>query len=227
IKNPLGGIKGAAQLLQRELKETEPLAKHTEVIIKEANRVNDLIRRLLDLAKPRTAKAEEVNVNRLLNEILMLQQQTSEGRRVHIASEFDPSLPTVTGDEEQLTSVFLNIVRNALEASPFHGRVLVRTRVVTDYVLVGERGVRRKVIRVDVEDDGPGVPPEEVEKLFTPFYTTKHGGTGLGLAISHQIVLDHRGRIEFHRLPMRGARVQIYLPSAPSRRNGEPKEPDA
>ncbi|MCA9772870.1 MAG: PAS domain-containing protein [Myxococcales bacterium] len=216
IKNPLGGIKGAAQLLQREVRDLPSLAKHTEVIIKEANRVNDLIGQLLDFAKPKLTNIQGVNLNRLLNEILLLQAETPEGRRVALETEFDPSIPEVLGDTKTLTSAFLNLVRNALEASPFDGRLVVRTRVVTDYVLVGEAGTRRKVIRVDIEDDGPGIAREDLEKIFTPFYTTKHDGTGLGLAISHQIILDHHGRIELVPRRPRGTRAEVFLPSAPS-----------
>jgi len=177
--------------------------------------VNALIRSLLDLAKPKATERAEVNVNRVLNEILTLQVQTPEGQKVKLVTEFDPSIPPVMGDEEQLTGVFLNIIRNALDVSPFRGKLRVRTRVVTDYILLSDAGSRRKVIRVDVEDDGPGISPDELEKIFTPFYTTKTGGTGLGLTLSNQVVLGHDGHIESRQRSPKGTRVEVFLPSAP------------
>ncbi|HEY8369821.1 MAG TPA: ATP-binding protein [Thermodesulfobacteriota bacterium] len=221
VKNPLGGIKGAAQLLRDELAGHAALdgyREYIDVMIREVGRIDRLLTELLTFSEPRPPRFAPVNLNSLLDTILLL-QTTSEARgEVTIVKEFDPSLPEVQGDAEQLTQVFLNLVKNGLEAMGGKGVLRVVSRLDTDYRIRsrGGRGGRRtQVVAVDVSDTGPGISPEDQAKLFTPFFTTKGRGTGLGLVLSHRIVHAHRGTMAVASTPGRGTTFTTWLPVSP------------
>lgn len=212
IKNPLGGIKGAAQLLERELPRESDLRDYTRVMLREVERVNRLLEELLELATPRKPVLTKVNLHKILNDIFLLQKRSVQDRKITFQQQFDPSIPPILADEALLIQLFLNLVKNAVEAVGESGTVRVASRVLSEYSLThrGERPSR--MVAVDVSDDGPGIGKEEQEFLFTPFFTTKAKGTGLGLAICHKIVSEHRGMIRVESDPGRGTTFTVMLP---------------
>ncbi|HWP34161.1 MAG TPA: ATP-binding protein [Thermodesulfobacteriota bacterium] len=221
VKNPLGGIKGAAQLLRDELRRQPalaPLGEYVEVMIREVSRIDRLLTDLLAFSEPPPPRFAPVNLNGLLDGILLLQGAAEARGEVTIVKEFDPSLPEIRADAEQLTQVFVNLIKNAFEAMAGRGTLRVVSRVDTDYRIrraggAGDHGTQ--VVAVDISDTGPGIPPADLPRLFTPFFTTKPRGTGLGLALSHGIVHAHRGSIAVRSEPGRGTTVTTWLPVAP------------
>jgi two-component system nitrogen regulation sensor histidine kinase GlnL len=212
IKNPLGGIKGAAQLLEMELPEASPLREYTRVMIKETERVNGIIEELMNLGKPRPAVMGEVNLAKILGDIILLQKEAARSQKVDFALTIDPSIPPVQGDEQLLISLFLNLVKNAREAITSAGRVEIETRISADYHLTAPGSRPSPLVVVKIRDTGCGVAAEELERIFTPYYTTKSGGSGLGLAICQKIVEDHRGFLKMTSVPGEGTEVTIWLP---------------
>ena len=211
IKNPLGGIKGAAQLLEMEFPENEELREYIRVMLKEVQRVNLIVEELLALASPGRLKLGKVNLHRVLSDIVLLQRRADDGRALSIQQYFDPSIPPILADESLLTQLFLNLIKNAREAVGEGGVVKVTSRVLSDYSMnQGER--RGRMVAIDISDNGPGIAAEVLEHIFTPFFTTKSNGTGLGLAICQKIVSDHRGMIRVDSDPSRGTVFTIMLP---------------
>ncbi len=211
VKNPLGGIKGAAQLLERELDPDSELLEYPRVMIRETERIDRIIRQLLELASPKGPRYSPVNLHRVLGDIILLQREVASAREISIATGFDPSIPPIMADEAQLTQVFLNLIRNALEAMTEGGRLTVTSRVLADYQLGRTEG-RNRMVAVEVADTGPGIVPENLPKVGTPFYSTKEGGTGLGLAICQKIVAEHRGMLKIDSQPGQGTRISVLLP---------------
>lgn len=198
IKNPLGGIRGAAQLLEHEL-NNPGLREYTQVIIKEADRLQDLMRRLLSPHRP--MQPGPVNIHEILERVRsLLTAEFPTILRVH--RDYDTSLPDLIGDREQLIQVFLNIARNAAQAiggqSDGHfvgqGRIVLRTRVSRQTTLCKRR--HRLALEVQVSDDGPGVPADIRERMFYPLVSGREGGSGLGLTLAQSFVQQHQGTIE-------------------------------
>ena len=212
IKNPLGGIKGAAQLLEQELPEEGGLRDYTRVMIKEVRRVNRIVEELLELASPRKIKLDRVNLHKTIGDIMTLQKRAASGKNIAFRQQFDPSIPPILGDEALLTQLFLNLIKNAVEAVAEEGTVQVTSRVVSDYSMSQNWERRSRMVALEVSDDGPGMDKEQMEHLFTPFYTTKAKGTGLGLAICQKIVLEHRGMIKVESERSRGTTFTVMLP---------------
>jgi two-component system nitrogen regulation sensor histidine kinase GlnL len=212
IKNPLGGIKGAAQLLDRELTDQDELREYPRVMIREVERINHIVVELLNLAAPRGLNLSHVNLHQVLGDLLLLQRPMLDEKRVTIQQQLDPSIPPILLDEPLITQLLLNLLKNALEAVSHGGQIRVVTRIVSEYSLTkkGERPSR--MVAIDIADDGPGIPPELQEKLFTPFFTTKEGGTGLGLPLCQKIVTEHRGMIKVDSQPGHGTTFTIMLP---------------
>lgn len=207
IKNPLGGLRGAAQLLERELPDPA-LKEYTNVIIGEADRLQNLVDRLLG---PNTLpKIRSINIHEALERVRSLvAAEVSE--RVTIKTDYDPSIPTVSGDLNQLIQLLLNIVRNAVQALEHQekGEIILRTRPQRQFTIGQKR--HKVVLRIDIIDNGPGIPPEMVERIFYPMVTSRAEGTGLGLSIAQALVQQHDGTIECESEPGR-TRFSIYLP---------------
>jgi len=211
VKNPLGGIKGAAQLLERELEPGSEMLNYTRVMIRETDRIDHIIRELLELATPRTLKLTPVNLHKLLGDILLLQKQSAVDREIIFCKNFDPSIPDIMADEEMLTRLFLNLIRNSIDAMIDSGRLTVTSRVLSDYRMSKNDRQSRMVV-IEVADDGPGIPQDDLENIWTPFFSTKSGGTGLGLTICHKIVSEHRGMIKAESDPGHGTKFTVLLP---------------
>ncbi|MFQ5466134.1 MAG: nitrogen regulation protein NR(II) [Thermodesulfobacteriota bacterium] len=234
IKNPLSGIRGVAQLLARRAKD-EKTGEFAGVIIREADRLGGILNGMLDFARPARLDVKPFNIHRVLDSVILLIEQGEEGgggegaagRPPEIRKEYDPSIPEVLGDESRLTQVFLNLVKNAREAVSTDGSIRVVTRVATDFHLAAAAGGgggggeikagrqrRRLMASVEIRDNGCGIRAENMEKIFTPFFTTKQGGSGLGMAITLKIVKEHGGLLQIDSAPGRGTSVVVYLPLA-------------
>ena len=210
IKNPLGGIKGAAQLLRGALSDPD-LVHCTDVIVREVERLDGLVEQLRELATPPRLQLQPTNIHRILNDVLALQRQAANWGTVTLRTAFDPSLPDVHADRAQLTQVFLNLVKNALEALGGHGELVVSTRLEDRFHIRRGSG-RGRFLSALVEDTGPGISEDDQLQLFSPFFSTKARGTGLGLAVCHQIVTQHGGTIAYETRARGGARFRVTLP---------------
>lgn len=192
IKNPLSGLRGAAQLLAAET--ADPARReYIDIMLRETARLRDLVDDLLGPARPPRFIA--LNVHEVLEHVSSLLAAEHE----HIAwkRDYDPSLPELSGDPDQLTQVFLNLAANACEAvREAGGLVVLRSRIERHFVA---GNTQRMAIRVDIEDDGPGVPPELADSLFLPLVTGRAEGTGLGLPIARDIVQRHGGTVDWRR----------------------------
>ncbi|MBW2452145.1 MAG: PAS domain-containing protein [Deltaproteobacteria bacterium] len=212
IKNPLGGIKGAAQLLEMELSNEPSLSDYTQVMIREAERINGIIEELMDLASPRPVEFTDVNLARILGDIVLLQKEASRGKNIKFILDLDPSIPPIQGDENLLTRLFLNLVKNARESIQRDGEVRLKTKISSEYHLTSPGSRPSPMVLVKISDNGCGIPAEEVERVFTPYFTTKAKGTGLGLAISQKVVEDHRGFLKIVSTEHEGTEITISLP---------------
>ncbi|MCB1878101.1 MAG: nitrogen regulation protein NR(II) [Chromatiales bacterium] len=205
IKNPLGGLRGAAQLLERELPDEE-LREYTRIIIEEADRLQTLIDRMLGPNRPPNKR--QVNLHQLLERVRSL-VEAEVGGGIELIRDYDPSIPLLHADPDQLIQAFLNIARNAAQALDSRGRILLRTRIHRQYTIGNRR--HRLAARIDIEDNGPGIPEEMRESLFFPMVTGRPEGTGLGLSIAQSLIHQHGGLIECNSEP--GATVfSIVIP---------------
>ncbi|HTT03631.1 MAG TPA: nitrogen regulation protein NR(II) [Steroidobacteraceae bacterium] len=191
IKNPLGGLRGAAQLLDRELTERS-LREYTSVIISEADRLSTLVDSMT--APHRPLHKSELNVHEVCEHVYQL-LRVEAPRGVTLERDYDPSLPNALLDRNQLVQALLNVARNALQAVGEHGRITLRTRALSNANVAGRR--HRLVASIQVEDDGPGVAPELRASIFYPLVTGRANGTGLGLAVAQDLLTRHGGSIEF------------------------------
>lgn len=215
IKNPLSGIRGAAQLLladksSSEVPASEKFSRYLEIIIAEADRMDRLVKDLLHLTKPRELKSTPVNINRVLHETVMMVQAASSSQ-IRWKESYDPSLPELMADEDALRQIFMNLTKNAVDAVGEVGQVRLSSQIMSDLAIrTGDR--RQQIIRVTVEDTGAGIPEDQADKIFAPFYSTKLKGTGLGLAIVNQLVELHRGSVIVKSVPGEGTVFSVFLP---------------
>jgi two-component system, NtrC family, nitrogen regulation sensor histidine kinase GlnL len=191
IKNPLGGIRGSAQLLERELGD-EDLREYTQVIIKEADRLQALMDRLL--TPHRMPKLVPINIHEVLERVrtLVLAEFPDE---IRIRRDYDTSLPELIGDQEQLIQALLNVARNAAQAMNGRGEIRLVTRIARQVTLAKQR--HRHAVMVQIVDNGPGVPESLRDKVFYPLVSGREGGTGLGLSLAQNFINQHLGVIEF------------------------------
>jgi len=205
IKNPLGGLRGAAQLLERELNDNE-LREYTSVIVHEVDRLTNLVNRMTGPVKQLNIQA--INIHDVLEHVRTL--VLAEGiQATRYRRDYDPTLPEVAGNRESLIQAVFNIARNAMEAMAGRGEFTVRTRVAYQITIRGNR--HRHVARIDFIDDGPGIPYRIADTLFYPMVTGRADGTGLGLSITQDIVDRLDGLIEFESEPG-NTRFTLYLP---------------
>ena len=206
IKNPLGGLRGAAQLLAKALPSPE-VTEYTNVIIEQADRLRNLVDRLLGPQLPGQHVIQ--SIHRVAERVVKLVSMELPDN-VSLRRDYDPSLPELPHDPEQIEQVLLNIVSNALQALGSRGgNIILRTRTDFQLTLHGRR--YRLVARIDIEDDGPGIPAQLHDTLFYPMVSGREGGTGLGLSIARNLIDQHRGKIEFNSWPGH-TKFSIYLP---------------
>ncbi|MCX5805836.1 MAG: ATP-binding protein [Proteobacteria bacterium] len=200
INNPLGTITIYSHLLLKSLEEEDPRKDDVALIISEANRAKEIVQGLLSFARETKLRESEMNVNDLLEDVLALIGNQSLFYNIKIEKSFYQDIPTITADETKLKQVFLNIILNAAQAMEGNGKLTIST--TTD----------KRQIKIKIQDTGPGIPPENMDKLFSPFFTTKEKGTGLGLAISYGIIERHKGKIDVYSELGRGSTFTIILP---------------
>jgi two-component system nitrogen regulation sensor histidine kinase GlnL len=204
IKNPLGGIRGAAQLLEHELPR-ESLREYTQVIIKESDRLQSLLERLL--TPHRAPRFGAVNIHEVLERVRSL--VLAETPSVTLRRDYDISLPEISADAEQLIQATLNIARNAVQAMHGRGLIIFKTRVARQSTLESRRN--QLGLRVEIVDDGPGIPDEIQGQIFYPLVSGREGGSGLGLAVAQTLIAQNHGTIDCESQP--GHTVfSIFLP---------------
>ncbi len=192
IKNPLGGLRGAAQLLEQELGDPA-LCEYTQIIIDEADRLKNLVNRML--GPDRLPNLREVNIHTLLERVRNLVQAES-GERIHIIRDYDPSIPDLCVDSDRIIQALLNILRNAARAiqNQPDGRILLQTRILRQFTIGNRR--HRLVAQIGIEDNGRGIPESIRERLFYPMVTASEEGVGLGLTIAQSLINQHGGLVE-------------------------------
>lgn len=209
IKNPLGGIRGSAQLLERELEHASGsaanLREYTQVIIEEADRLQNLMQRLL--SSHRSMQPTPLCCHEITERVKSL--IAAEYPQVTLYRDYDPSLPDITGDREQLIQAVLNIARNAAQALNTFGAITLRTRALRQITLAKRR--HRLVVELQIIDNGPGIPPELRDKIFYPLVSGRPEGSGLGLTLAQGIIQQHHGVIEVESRPGRTV-FSIRLP---------------
>lgn len=223
IKNPLGGIKGAAQLLNKRLHgervtgKPGPLSgldgsneEYIGLIIRETDRLNSVLQGYLTISK--RPVLHQINIHEVIEKAISIMNMSMKNVNITLKRLYDPSLPRVIGDEGKLLQVFLNIIKNAVEAMPRGGIVGISTKPSSEYVV--QNGQAKRWAVISVSDTGRGVPKNEIQNIFLPFYTRKKKGTGLGLALSKKIVKDHNGfiKVESPHHSGKGTVFYIYIP---------------
>ena len=205
VRNPLGGLRGAAQLLARQLPDTR-LRVYTDVIIEEADRLASLVDTILKAG--RRPEPASLSLHEVTEHVAKL-VEAEKPSGVKLRRDYDPSLPPTVADRDQLIQAFLNLARNALQAVGEEGRLIFRTRALSNFSLGGKR--YRSVLSAEVEDSGPGIPEELRGTIFFPLVTGRTSGSGLGLTIAQDLVSRNGGLVEFESVP--GATVfQMRLP---------------
>ena len=206
IKNPLGGLRGAAQLLSRALPDPA-LLEYTKVIIEQADRLRNLVDRLLGPQRPSQHVTQSIHqVAERVCQLVSMEKPDN----VQLVRDYDPSLPELAHDPDQIEQILLNITRNALQAlGEEGGTITLRTRTAFQITLHGVR--YRLAARIDIEDDGPGVPAHLQDTLFYPMVSGREGGTGLGLSIARSLIDQHSGKVEFNSWPGH-TEFSVFLP---------------
>lgn len=199
IRNPLGALEGAVQILQRSQLPSETRQEFAEMAGKEVGRLKSLLTHFLDFARPQPPQRMLTDPAMLLDSIARLAAETAKLAQVEISVETQETA-SVAIDSEQIRQVLLNLVLNAVQAMPNGGQITLRSRQQGESIVL------------EVVDQGPGIAPENIERIFDPFFTTRPTGTGLGLSIAHQIVRGHGGEISVRNNPDRGAMFVVSLP---------------
>ncbi|MBC8338809.1 MAG: PAS domain-containing protein [Alphaproteobacteria bacterium] len=213
VKNPLSGIRGAAQLLEQNAKPDD--ASLTTLIREETDRICDLVDRMEVFSDAGPLKRDSVNIHIVLDRVMQL-AKNGFGRHLRYVTNFDPSLPPVLGHRDQLIQVFLNLVKNAAEAAPVKGGEITLETAYQHGVRFAVPGTSSRIhlpLRISIKDNGEGIPDDIKSCLFDPFVTSKPQGTGLGLALVAKIIGDHGGVIECNSMPKR-TEFRIMLPMA-------------
>ena len=202
VRNPLGGIRGAAQLLQLEGESNSEIQEYIQVIIKEVDRLNRVVEQLLVSGNPRTAGVKLGSIDDLIDNSLSICQPELDRDNIRLETKFTDDCPLVSMNADGMTQVLLNLFRNAIESMEDGGVLTIQTTCDS----------MAQVVQIYIKDTGRGIPPDVASRLFDPFYTTKQKGTGLGLAISQQIVEEHGGAIEVDITEPQGATFIVTLP---------------
>ncbi len=206
IRNPLNAIAGFAQLLQTKVDETDPRRKYVDIVTQEAFRIDTLISDILDFAHQKKAVNIEVNVVELVDRVITAKSDQSRKKEVVLIKQAASNTPVVIGDAVRLERILLNLVNNAIDAMDQPGTITIMTER-----LESDQG---PMAHISVQDSGCGIPPENLENIFKPFFTTKSAGTGLGLAIIQKIVEEHRGLITVESKIGQGTTFSLALPAA-------------
>lgn len=210
LNNPLTTITGFVELALQELPEDIPQREELQIVIDEAQRARGVVRRLLDFARQSDNLRSLTDLNQLVEEVVSLTQLSTKVSRINIRINLDDALPRISADPNQIKQVFLNLIQNAIQAMPDGGELTLETQQKECDGKVG--------VMIFVKDTGHGIPEEDQERIFDPFYTTRPvgSGTGLGLSVSYGIVMDHEGQIDFSSKEGEGSCFSVWLPAADS-----------
>jgi two-component system sensor histidine kinase HydH len=200
IRNPLGAIKGAVEILRDDYKPDQPKYEFIQILLKETDRLNHIVQEILGFAKPKHPEFQVIDLNEAIDSVLVLTAQEERKRGVTVQKKLDPSIGKRNLDAGLLKQAFLNLILNAIQAMPQGG------------VLSIESGLLNSAVSVKIADTGIGISEENQKKLFSPFFTTKKSGTGLGLAITYRIIENHRGTISVESQPGKGSTFTIRIP---------------
>ncbi|MBP2687464.1 MAG: gnfL [Deltaproteobacteria bacterium] len=219
IRNPLGGILGAAQWILRGDGPDEDRVEGVRLILREAQRINDLVEKMLEMGKA-PPPPRPFALPPLLREAeqLLLSEARAQGKEVRFELRADPSLPPASGHPDTVYRVLLNVLKNAVESIEQAGTVRIEARLNVNYRFARGRGRKRSFLEVEIADSGKGMTGEELRKALLPFYTTKSRGTGLGLVMARQAVTRLGGKLEIRSSPGVGTSVKISLPAGPGRK---------
>jgi signal transduction histidine kinase len=214
LKNPLAGIEVNAGLLRRKVPDSPDAQSILADIISEAKMANATVVEVLDYVRPVRLETERTSIGEVLNDAVMVAE--SKGRRgdIRVDLRVAQDLPSMQGDRHQLCQVFTNLIINAFEAMDGRGKILIDAElgIVEDHAPPADTPPPVPTVIVRVQDNGPGVPPDLVDRIFNPFFTTKAQGSGLGLAIVRKIIDAHDGRIDISSSPETGTRFTVTLP---------------
>ena len=205
IKNPLGGIRGAAQLLARQLADEEQ-REYTDVVISETDRLAGLVDTLLGPGGP--PNKEPINIHELIEYVVRI-VTAEDSKNLAIHRDYDPGLPLIDLDRDQMVQALLNLLRNAAIALEGQGSITLRSRAVMNYTIGDTR--HRVIASIEIEDDGPGIPEDMQDSIFYPLVTSRAEGTGLGLPAAQELISRHGGLIEFDSRPGRTV-FKVRLP---------------
>ncbi len=205
IRNPLVAIKTFTQLLPERMEDEEFRSHFLPIASNEVDRISVLINELLDFAKPSEPKLELEDINEILDGMILLVSTESKKKQIRIEKMYGENLPMIKVDREQIKQVFLNILLNAIEATPENGQITVKTRSFS-------KPGGEPYLQIEITDTGKGIPEEYLEDIFNPFFTTKSKGSGLGLSISNQIIQEHHGYISVESQLNKGTSFYINLP---------------
>lgn len=212
IKNPLGGIRGAGELLARRAADDKG-RETAELIVREATRIASLVEDLMVFARGEALRLRPVNVHQVLDGVLALLALDPLAAGVAVERSYDPSLPEFLADPDRLTQVFLNLARNAVQAmAPGGGRLVVTTRMTLDHRVTTPEGRLAPTLAVWIDDTGPGMDEAVLRQATTPFFSTRSGGTGLGLAVADFWATQHGGVLHLESQPGRGTSARVTLP---------------
>jgi signal transduction histidine kinase len=200
LRNPIGVVKATVQVMENEYNGIPGLREFTTVIKEQVDRQNRVIQELLDFGRPNKQVVQPVNINSLLEKVLTFTSPLIREQKIHLEVEFDPGLPLILADPSRIKQVFVNMILNAIQATPAGGTLNIGTYPQDSY------------INIEFRDTGRGIEPGEISRIFDPFYTTKESGTGLGLSISHQIIKSHNGTIHVSSVPGEGTVFKVKLP---------------
>ncbi|MEH7505780.1 ATP-binding protein [Neobacillus drentensis] len=198
IRNPLSSLRGFTQLQQERYPNTND---YYPIMIQEIDRINSIVNDLMYIGKPRLIKFEKANIEEIIAYTLSITQQQAERQEVIVETIMAGPLPPLDCDEKQLKQVFINLIKNAIEAMPEGGRIEIRVKVLEKHKM-----------SVSIQDEGSGIADENILNLGEPFFTTKKDGTGLGLMVTNQIIKDHKGELKIESTINKGTRVIVSLP---------------
>ncbi len=218
VKNPLASIEVMAGVLKRQLSQQPEALETLDDIIKEAKMANAIVVEVLEFVRPIQLQVEKVGLDEILKDSITLAEGQMRRGAVTIKTELDPAVPDLLGDPHQLRQLFSNLLANAFEALGGEGHVEIRSALIPDDELNGP-DESTPLVSIEVRDNGPGIAPDDFERIFSPFFTTKPQGTGLGLAIVRKVVDAHDGRIDAVSAPGRGASFKVTRPVVPSVRS--------
>jgi two-component system nitrogen regulation sensor histidine kinase GlnL len=212
VKNPLGGIRGAGELLALRAADGKT-REAAELIVREADRISALVDDLMVFARGDALRLSPMNVHVALDDVLDLLAHDPVGARCRVERRYDPSLPEIHADADRLVQAFLNLARNALQAMEERGGTLViATRMTLGHRLAGNDGEPSPTLLIEFRDDGPGIDPDLLDRLGTPFLTTRPGGTGLGIALARHWIARHGGTLRLESEPGNGTIARVGLP---------------